>query len=89
MGKVVFTANLRRHVACPPAYCGGGTVRQVLDNVFAANPPLRGYVVDEQGRLRRHVNVFINDRPVTDRIGLSDEVGPADDVFVFQALSGG
>lgn len=89
MGEVQFTANLRRHVACPPARAEGGTVREVLEAVFAANPPLRDYVVDEQGRLRRHVNVYINDLPVADRIGLSDHVGPADDVFVFQALSGG
>ncbi len=89
MGEIVFTANLRRHVACPSARTGGGTVRHVLDEVFAANPPLRAYVVDEQGRLRRHVNVYINDLPVADRIALSDPVGPDDDVFVFQALSGG
>lgn len=89
MGEVVFTANLRRHVACPPARIDAGSVRQVLDGVFAANPPLRAYVLDEQGRLRRHVNVYINDRPVADRVGLSDHVGPTDDVFVFQALSGG
>ncbi|MCR6629868.1 MAG: MoaD/ThiS family protein [Magnetospirillum sp.] len=89
MGEVVFTANLRRHVACPPARINGGTVRQVLDEVFAANPPLRSYLVDEQGRVRRHVNVYVNDQPVADRIGLSDRVGPDDDVFVFQALSGG
>ena len=89
MGEVLFTANLRRHVACPPTRVEGGTVRAVLEAVFAANPPLRAYVVDEQGRLRRHVNVYINDLPVTDRVGLSDRVGPADDVFVFQALSGG
>lgn len=89
MGEVLFTANLRRHVACPPVPIDGGTVREALDAVFAANPALRAYVVDEQGRLRRHVNVYVNDQPVTDRLALSDRVGPADDIFVFQALSGG
>jgi molybdopterin synthase sulfur carrier subunit len=89
MGEVTFTANLRRHVPCPPGRSSGGTVRAVLDGVFAANPQLRPYLVDEHGRLRRHVNVYINDHPVADRVGLSDAVAPEDDLFVFQALSGG
>jgi len=89
MGQITFTANLQRHVPCPPARTEGVTVREVLDAVFAGNPRLRDYVLDEQGRLRRHVNVYVDDRPVEDRVGLSDAVGPAADVFVFQALSGG
>ena len=89
MGQISFTANLRRHVACPPAAIRGGTVRSVLDDVFAENPRLRGYLLDEQGRLRRHVVVYVGENPVVDRIALSDRVAPDDDVFVFQALSGG
>jgi hypothetical protein len=64
-------------------------VRGVLDAVFADNPRLRSYLVDEHGRLRRHVNVYINDQSVTDRIGLSDADKAEDDIYVFQALSGG
>lgn len=89
MGQVSFTANLQRHLSCPPARVSGGTVRQVLDSVFADNPRLRSYLVDEHGRLRRHVNVYINDQAVADRIGLSDAVKAEDDIYVFQALSGG
>jgi sulfur carrier protein ThiS len=50
---------------------------------------LRGYVLDDQGALRRHVAVYVNGRPIADRIGLSDPVGPDDEIHVFQALSGG
>jgi len=50
---------------------------------------LRSYVVDDQGRLRKHVNVYVNDRMVKDRIALSDAVSANDEIFVFQALSGG
>jgi len=89
MARVSFTANLQRHVACPPANVAGRTVREALDAVFAGNPQLRSYVVDEHGRLRKHVNCFVNDRPVRDRLTLSDPVGPEDEVYVFQALSGG
>lgn len=89
MVQVVFTPNLQRHVSCPPAVADASSVRVALDLVFAANPQLRSYVVDEQGRLRKHVNVYINDRMVNDRVALSDAVEPSDEIFVFQALSGG
>lgn len=89
MGQISFTANLRRHVSCPPARAEGATVREILDAVFAKNPRLREYVLDEQGRLRRHVLVWVGERPVADRVGLGDRVEATDDVFVFQALSGG
>ena len=89
MGRISFTANLQRHVPCPPARTDGGTVGEVLDRVFADNPLLRSYILDDQGRLRRHVNLFINDHAIADRERLSDAVGPADDLYVFQALSGG
>jgi sulfur-carrier protein len=89
MGRISFTTNLERHLTCPPVRVGGGTIREVLDEVFAGNPQLRSYLVDEHGRLRRHVNVYVNEDPVADRIGLSDTVSPEDDIYVFQALSGG
>ena len=64
-------------------------MREVLDRVFDANPKLRGYVLDDQGRLRQHVAVFVNGEMVTDRVGLTDALDDADEVFVMQALSGG
>jgi hypothetical protein len=39
--------------------------------------------------LRRHVAVYVGDRPVADRVQLSDAVGPRDEIYVFQALTGG
>jgi molybdopterin synthase sulfur carrier subunit len=52
-------------------------------------PKLRGYILDDQGRLRRHVAVYVNGYPAKDRVTLSDRVGPRDEIAVFQALSGG
>ncbi len=89
MPEVTFTAALERHLSAPSASVGGGTVREALEEVFRRNPRLRGYVLDDQGRLRRHVVVFVDGEPVADRDGLRDPVGPAAKVFVMQALSGG
>lgn len=89
MARVVFTANLQRHVPCPPCQVPGRTAREVLDQAFARYPRLRGYVLDEHGVLRRHMVVFINGRACGDRTGLGEPVGEADEVTVMQALSGG
>lgn len=89
MPRVSFTSNLQRHLACPPMEVSGDTVAAVLEQVFADNPGLRSYLLDDQGGLRRHVNVFIDNRPVRDRRGLTDSVAAGDELFVFQALTGG
>jgi len=89
MPKVQFTGHLQRFMAVPSAEAEGATVRAVLDSVFRDNARLRGYVLDEQGALRKHVTVFVNGRMLSDRSGLSDAVAPSDEVYVLQALSGG
>lgn len=89
MAIVAFTPNIQRHVACPETEAAGTTVGEVLDNVFASNPKARGYVLDDQGALRRHMTIFVDGVAITDRNKLSDSVGMQSRVFVFQALSGG
>src|SRR5688500_16740603 len=77
MPQIRFTQNIQRHVPCPPAAVNGATIRQVLDAYFATIPPARGYVLDDQGALRKHMAIFINGEPVLDRSQLADAV-PAD-----------
>ncbi len=89
MARVEFTDNLQKHLACPPMTAPGGTVRAVLDAIFEENTTLRSYLLDDQGRLRKHVNIFINGEMIRDCSNLSDPVADNDRVFVFQALSGG
>jgi len=86
---VAFTPNLRRHVECPTVEVSGKTVREVLDRVFDGNPRLRGYVLDEQGVLRKHMVVFVDGQQIVDRRDLSDPVDPKSQLYVMQALSGG
>lgn len=89
MPKVEFTGHLRRYMKLASVEVDGGTVHAALEAVFAQEPRLRGYVVDEQGVLRKHVNVFVNGQPVADRARLSDAVAPDDEIYILQALSGG
>lgn len=89
MTKVVFTANLQRHVACPPTTVQASTVADALAQVFEQIPRLRGYVVDERGALRKHMSVFVDGELIKDRVLLTDPVAPDGEVYVMQALSGG
>ena len=85
MPRVVFTAHLRRLAPAAPAVVGGATARAALDEVFAAHPLLRGYVLDDQQRLRKHVALFIDG----ERAAIDDAVAPDAELCVLQALSGG
>ena len=89
MTSLNFTSNLLRHVDVPAAHVDGSTLREVLDQYFEVNPRVRRYILDDQGALRKHVAVFLNQELIRDRKGLSDAVGENDDIFVMQALSGG
>lgn len=89
MARVTFTPHLQRFLDAPAVEVSAATVAQALDAVFAGNPRLRGYVVDERGQLRTHVTVFVGDAPIRDRQALSDPVAADTEIFVLQALSGG
>jgi molybdopterin converting factor small subunit len=89
MPRIVFTPQLRRHTATPEVESGAPTLRAALDDAFAHNPALRGYVLDDQGHLRPNVVIFIDGRRSTDRRTLADPLAPGSRVHVLQALSGG
>lgn len=84
-----FTPNLLRHVPVPAAQLEGRSVHEVLEHYFQQNPGVRSYVLDDQGAVRKHVAIFLNQEMIKDRVNLSDAVGDNDDIFVAQALSGG
>lgn len=89
MPRVEFTPNLQRHVACPPTTVSGATVREVLAGVFTDHPRLEHYLLDDEGRLRKHMVVFVDGVPARDRDALTDPVTESSEILVMQALSGG
>jgi molybdopterin converting factor small subunit len=63
----------------------GATVAEVLRALERAQPSIAGWVLDERGRIRRHINVFVNGEQ-----GREDTaVAPGDRVEVLPAISGG
>jgi molybdopterin synthase sulfur carrier subunit len=89
MATVRFTRNIQRHIECPALEVSGRTIRDVLDGYFQSHERARGYVLDDQGRLRQHMAVFINGNQIRDRELLSDPVSPDALIDILQALSGG
>ncbi len=89
MPTVRFTRNIQRHVPCPVREVSGATVREALDNYFSAYDQARGYVLDDQGKLRQHMAIFIDGNQLQDRDSLSDPVDPDAVLDLVQALSGG
>ncbi len=65
------------------------TVADVIRTLETLAPGIGFYLCDERGRLRTHVNVFVDKQIIKDRRGLSDAVGDGGEVHILQALSGG
>jgi hypothetical protein len=89
MATIRFTANLARHREVGVIKAQGNTVRVLIDNAMRDDPILQSYVLDEQGRVRKHVNIFVDGAMIADRLRLSDPVHDGSEVYVMQALSGG
>lgn len=89
MARIGFTPNLQRHLEVASLEVPGDTVAAVLEEVFARNPRLRSYLLDDQGRVRRHVVIFVDGEQIADRLRLSDPVTADGEVYVVQALTGG
>lgn len=64
-------------------------LRAGLEAAFAVCPRLRGYVLDERGRLRANVVIFIDGVRARERALLDDALRPDSEVYILQALSGG
>lgn len=90
MPTVKFTSNLKRfYPDLTPLVVHGETVADVISEIEVHYTGLKDYIVDENGCLREHVNIFIGNDMIKDRLTLKDELKGKDELYVMQALSGG
>jgi sulfur-carrier protein len=90
MVKVKFTSALKRFFpSLSETMVEANNIREVIKALEKSHPGLSSYLIDDAGRLRQHVNVFVKDDLIKDRVKLSDPVKENDEVLIFQALSGG
>jgi molybdopterin synthase sulfur carrier subunit len=90
MPRVRFTHHLVRYF--PKLQDGdfeGTTLAELISSVDRAHPGIAGYLCDDRGSIRTHVNVFIGDELMRDRERLSDPLPRDTTISIFQALSGG
>ena len=89
MARVQLTPNLQRHIALKSVEVSGATLGEALEHLFSCHPALRSYVVDDQGRLRKHVNIFVDGDVIKDRADLTGAISGDSEIYLLQALSGG
>ena len=88
--EVHLARGLRVHVEVPDrVVVTGASAREAIDDLIRRHPPLGQFVLDDARRLRRHVNIFINDEQLSDRDELSDPVSDGDRMHILPAVSGG
>lgn len=84
-----FTSRLKALVPEGPVESEGKTVGEALDRLFARHGQARGYVLDEQGRLRKHVCIFLDGERLAHEAALGAPLRHDSEIYVMQALSGG
>ncbi len=90
MAKINFTSALKRfYPTLEPVEIAGTSIAEILTLLEDKHVGLTDFLIDEQGSLRQHINIFIGERMLTDRDRLTDKVGERDEILIFQALSGG
>lgn len=67
----------------------GQTVGQVLDHLDAVYPGIKGRILDDQGGVRRYVNVYVGNDDVRFADGLATVTADGVQVSVIPAVAGG
>ena len=89
MAQVHFTSWLRELVPNGPMRAEGGTVGEALAALWVEHPQVRGYVLDDQGRLRKHVCIFADGQRIPHGAALGHPIKADAQLYIMQALSGG
>jgi sulfur-carrier protein len=85
MATVTLRAPLKDLAGGQDLEISGDTVGDVIRALETQHPKLRGWILDEQGHVRQHVNVFVNGERMAEDAG----VGPSDRLHVLASISGG
>ncbi len=90
MAKVKFTSALKRFFPeLSEMEVEANNVRELVAKLESEIPGLENYLLEDDGQLRKHVNIFLKDEMISDREKLSDSITPSDEILIYQALSGG
>ncbi len=65
------------------------TVDEALKSLWQMHPALRDRIVDEQGEVRQHINIFVGDEAIRFADGLATRVPNDTEILIVPAVSGG
>ena len=84
--KVLVPSALRSYTERSETEASGSTLSAALDDLERQYPGIRFRMIDELGRIPRHIRIFVNGEQVRD---VAQPLAAADEVIIVQALSGG
>jgi len=90
MIEVCFPPHLRRHFPLPAAcHIEADTAAAAVAELDRLFPGVAAWLIHENGALRQHVNLFLDEQFLRDRERLTDSLVGVKKLHVMQALSGG
>lgn len=90
MPTISFTGNLKRFFPdLATQHSSATTIGNILKELEVQHKGIRDYIIDEQGRIRTHVNIFVGNELIEVNDILEFEVAEEAEIYVMQALSGG
>lgn len=84
--KVLIPTPLQSYTGAARVEAEGATLDAVLDELDRRYPGIRFRLVNEQGRARPHMRIFVNG---VSEFDLARRLGEGDEITIVQALSGG
>jgi len=85
MAIVRLRGPLEKLAGGPEHELEGATVSDVLQALEREHSALEGWILDERGVIRQHINVFVSAEPAT----ADTAVGDDDRIEILPAISGG
>jgi molybdopterin synthase sulfur carrier subunit len=67
----------------------GNTVSEIIDNLGSAHPGIKERVYDEQGEIRRFINIYVNEEDIRFLTGKDTPLKDGDEVSIIPAIAGG
>lgn len=90
MNRVRIPTQLRTLTNdAPEVEAQGGTVSEIVDDLEARYPGLKERLMDDSGKLRRFVNIYVNDEDVRFLDGIGTEVPDGAKLSIIPAVAGG
>jgi molybdopterin synthase sulfur carrier subunit len=85
MAIVRLRGQLEKLAGSSELTIAGGTVTDLLQALEEEHSGLEGWILDERGVLRRHINVFVNGEPAEPDAAVQEK----DKIEILPAISGG